>query len=60
MSVKFCDNCDKFIDLDEDVEHFEMHQEVRCGLCGKTKIGRGVICSCEVKPSTHMQGIYKD
>jgi hypothetical protein len=23
----FCDDCDKFIDLDEDVSHFEMHQE---------------------------------
>ena len=25
--IKYCHDCDKYIDLDEDVEHFEMHEE---------------------------------
>ena len=26
MSLQYCEDCDKNIDLDEDVEHFEQHK----------------------------------
>lgn len=27
MPIQFCNICDRLIDLDNDVEHFQMHEE---------------------------------
>ena len=32
MSLEYCEECDKMIDLDTDAEHFEEHKDNKKGL----------------------------